>query len=843
VSFKDCISSVARQGRMSQEVMRNLHIRHDELISQGLSPDQVRARMIQEMQAEVTEEMRRGLLMETKKIGLLNTVFSYRDARGRVAPHKALWMLIEHFGHMGSQMDVQNLMDTIVRRAQEELEGLLWEGRKGWITGELRRKGPEMVARMDNIARELFGQFTGDVKAKQIADAWTRMSEKLRLRFNEAGGLIGKLKDWGLPQRHNAEAIQNAGGHPPGSKAAKDYWIQYTFARLDRERMVNVLTGIRMTDKELAESLSHVFDTIVSEGRNKLEPSYAPQGKGALYKQHADHRFLHFKDADSWLDYQKTFGEGDVFGSMMSHIRMMGRDIAAMETLGPNPDAMLNLLKQEVLKSEGRNDEVNKAFHKLDGMWAHYRGEANVPVSSKWAKIMAAGRNWISATSLGSAAITALSDHATDAVTRAYVGLPVTRAFTGWLQQMGPNAERHAARNGVILSSAMSTVFEEARFFGATSARTWTGYINDRVLSLSGLNAMTEGRKAAFGLDFQATAADLARFTWNEMGNQGGLAAAFRRTLERHGFDAASWDLIRVADQEQPSVGDGFVGPAGLEGTGFLRAQEIEKVAGRELADRYHAMVLREMRRAVVESTLGSRAAIVGTNQPGTLAGELLKSGGQFKSFGVGFMMLHGERVFRELVGGNKARGAIYAGALLSTATLFGGLALQLKEIANGRDPRRVDLDKKGLKFWGAALLQGGGLGIYGDFLFADVNRFGGGLAVTVAGPMVDKVGNVLKLTTGNLIEFAQGEERTNFGRELSQFIRGNTPGLSSWWFAREAYNRILMDQLQYMMDSDAHTSFRRQMQRRRTDYRQDFFWRPGESEPRRGPDFGAMFP
>ena len=26
--------------------------------------------------------------------------------------------------------------------------------------------------------------------------------------------------------------------------------------------------------------------------------------------------------------------------------------------------------------------------------------------------------------------------------------------------------------------------------------------------------------------------------------------------------------------------------------------------------------------------------------------------------------------------------------------------------------------------FWGAAFLQGGGMGLYGDFLFADLNRY-----------------------------------------------------------------------------------------------------------------------
>jgi hypothetical protein len=77
----------------------------------------------------------------------------------------------------------------------------------------------------------------------------------------------------------------------------------------------------------------------------------------------------------------------------------------------------------------------------------------------------------------------------------------------------------------------------------------------------------------------------------------------------------------------------------------------------------------------------------------------------QFKSFGVAVVMLHGGRVAEEIGAGRGAKGARYAGALLITSGLLGGLSLQLKELAGGRDPR--DMESAG--FWGSALLQGGG--------------------------------------------------------------------------------------------------------------------------------------
>jgi hypothetical protein len=55
---------------------------------------------------------------------------------------------------------------------------------------------------------------------------------------------------------------------------------------------------------------------------------------------------------------------------------------------------------------------------------------------------------------------------------------------------------------------------------------------------------------------------------------------------------------------------------------------------------------------------------------------------------------------------GAKAKGRYFADLILST-TLMGALAMQLKEMAKGRDPRPMT----DAEFWGAAMLQGGGLG------------------------------------------------------------------------------------------------------------------------------------
>jgi hypothetical protein len=242
-------------------------------------------------------------------------------------------------------------------------------------------------------------------------------------------------------------------------------------------------------------------------------------------------------------------------------------------------------------------------------------------------------------------------------------------------------------------------------------------------------------------------------------------------------------------------------------------------------------MILRETRYAVPEGFVRSQTVLT-TGRPGTFMGELTRNFAQFKSFSVAVVMLHGGQVMREVAGGNKARGAKYAGGILIGGTLLGALALQLKELAAGRDPRDMDNEA----FWGAALLQSGGLGIYGDFIVAGVNRFGGGLTGTIAGPLVGRVDQLRNRTVGNAMQAAEGDQ-TNLGREAVQTLREWTPG-GSLWYVKTAYNRILLDQLQSLVDPEAKKAWRRQQQMRKRDFGNEFWWAPGKARPDRAPAF-----
>ena len=160
---------------------------------------------------------------------------------------------------------------------------------------------------------------------------------------------------------------------------------------------------------------------------------------------------------------------------------------------------------------------------------------------------------------------------------------------------------------------------------------------------------------------------------------------------------------------------------------------------------------------------------------------------------------------------------------------------MQLKEVAKGRDPRPMDDPA----FWGAAVFQGGGLGIFGDFFSSSTSRAGGGLQETLAGPTVGLVADVGRALFSNADRVAQGKAPL-IGRDAVNLARRYTPG-SSLWYGRLALDRLVWDQLQDMLDPEARTLWRRQERKARRDRGNAAWWRKGETAPDRAPTFSSL--
>lgn len=699
----------------------------------------------------------------------------------------------------------------------------------------LQRAGKDKAS-MRNVVRATFGQKTADESANQVGEVISRALDNLRQRANLAGADIDNFQDFGLPQTHDRAAL---------ARVSEREWIDYIMPRLNRKRMLNFDTRQPMTDEELRNFLSASYTNIVTDGLADVRPGQAFKVKRSIANRLSASRRLHFLGPDEWLEYQGTFGAPDIFTHITNHVRGMATDIAAMEVLGPNPDATVDFMKQVVGSVKGRaavRETGREAVGRIEGLlgfdarferlYAVVTKSYLTPENEFWANLLGGVRNVLTSTFLGSSFLSAITDVGFSSVTAAYNGLSSTRLIRRQLKTFSTASasdRRAALRAGLTVDSWVSSAGPLQRFVGESIGPEWTERFADFVLRASFLSPWTDAGRIAFGNEL------LFNFT-DQVGRRfSKLDDLSKRTLQRHGITAADWEVIRKTPlAEDPDTGLRMLRPQDIISADLLGESERRRTLS--LASRFHGMVLTESKFAIPETTGKARALLTGGAAPGSVVGEVARNTALFKSFPATVVMTHlmGRGFFNTELG-NTGKFKYLAHMIVAT-TALGGLAIQLKDISRGRDPRNM----RSAEFLGAALLQGGGIGILGDFLFADVNRFGGGLATTIAGPVVGLGQDLLRLTIGNILELGSEGEAKSFGPELIRFLRAMTPG-QNLWYTRLAMERLVWDEMLKATDPQYSQRFRRIRRKARKEFGADFFSRPGQGViPQRAPDLST---
>lgn len=679
---------------------------------------------------------------------------------------------------------------------------------------------PKEAEALNDVIRALHGQDVSDVRARTAAQAIGEAFEQLRQRFNQAGGDIRRLDGWGLTHRHDPLKVRGA---------TREQWIADVMPALDRAKMLDDRTGAPLTDDRLTTLLTETYERIRTNGLTG-DASAVARGNGKLGNQRQEHRFLHFRDGDAWLAYNSTYGAAEnPFVAITGHISGMAKDIAMMERLGPNPDATIRFLLDGADKAEAQSGKrivgsvqgYARGRAMVENLWRYIKGDINVPVLPESRagyyvlRTVQGTRNLLTSAMLGSAPLSAISDVHTGAMARGFYGLPEAKVLGGYLKQLNPasDADRKlAVRLGAGMHDAAQSMTSIARFYGEAHGPGWTQVLADSVLRVSGLNKFTEAGQNAFVLDLLGSLGDVRDREW------AALPEGLRTAMERNGIENYDWQHIRGAAPIEAN-GATYIDPTAINDRG--------------VSDRLMNMVLRGRSAAVQESSATSRALATGGTQAGTFFGEVLRNSVQFKGFAIALMLKQG-RMMAALPPGKRA---LYGAQFVIGMTMFGAAAIQLREIAKGRDPRPMDDSE----FWGDALMQGGGLGIAGDLIGTFTNDRIGGPASFLGGPMVALADDLRKAGFMAL----PGEERqdgtrraANPGGAAVMLAKRYTPG-TSLWYARAAFERTIID----LLDENANPEFaagRARQARAAKENKQGYWWAPGDRMPSRTPSLST---
>ncbi len=398
----------------------------------------------------------------------------------------------------------------------------------------------EDEASVRDLVYEMRGQDTGNVRAKKGAKAWAGVTELLRQRFNDAGGDIGYLENWGIPQHHSMEKV---------GKVSQDKWISDVIGKLDRKYYIKD-DGQLMSDAELKTFLGEAYNTIATGGLNKLSDT-GMRISGARSNRGNASRQIHFKDADSYLEYQREYGDRSLWEVMVGHLEGISKDIALVETYGPNPDHVFRSILDEVTAEQAtanpeRTGRIKRLANSTENLYNFIAGKTQPianPHIARWSDNI---RNWMVASRLGSALLASFSDLGTMYMSAKVANIPMNRLFMNQLEAMNP-ANRtelaRARRAGLAMESLLGSVNRWAMDNMGPSVSRWAA---TAVMRASGLTAWTDAHKRAYGVTMMGSLGEVV----SRAPDLRSLDDSDFRILKSKGITEQDFSVWKLAQQE-----------------------------------------------------------------------------------------------------------------------------------------------------------------------------------------------------------------------------------------------------------------------------------------------------
>ena len=674
-------------------------------------------------------------------------------------------------------------------------------------------------AQLRNVVRELHGESTGDLPAIAISDAVRTAFEDLRLLFNEAGGLIGKLENWGLPHGHNARAIRQAG---------YDAWASATRGRLDWSKMEDHLTGRPLAEPGAVppievqnDILRETFDNI-AYGKESREAVYGRSDGESLALRRSHERTLPFRSADDWIEYNKKFGTGDPFATIIGHVHRMARDIAMIREFGPNPALGMDYRAQLAMGRAREMGDVQLA-RRIEGNAAHAKRMMNIlngslvpagPFQEAAALFMSTTRHVLTAAFLDRAVISAISDTNSMRMAAASIGMNPGNVLSRHVRLMADGMSRdEALRAGWIADTLADPGLALARFQSEVPPAELAERLSSGVLRIQGLSHWTDTARIAFQMEMAGHFASQAGRKLADVDEP------LRGLLRDKGIAESEWAAFTNPETFfNAANGATFASPIY-----WRQATDMPRAEADDLFLRLQSIVEEQTEFAVPTNSTWARAFVEGAMPPGSIGYELAKSGLMFKSFTMTFTVNQYRRMMSLP---NWPSRASYAANMAAGATVMGAIALQITDLVSGRDPS----DMTTPEFWATAALKGGAFGLLGDVAGSAERPFGG-LPAYAAGPVLSAGQDAWGLIFGNALNLATGKE-THFARDGVRALDRYAPG-ADLPVLGAALDRMFSDQLLILLDPDAADAVERASRRKARD-----FWLPGEITPSRLPDF-----
>lgn len=647
-----------------------------------------------------------------------------------------------------------------------------------------------------------------DPAAVRIGDVVHQFQEISRNLANKEGANIGKYAGYIMRATHDTVKIA----------AAPAEWKRVANQTFDLPRMLAELDYANSD-----EMLDALYKGLASGLHLKAETPgpMRKKGLGSLGNKLAKERVIHYKDADSFMAYNRAFGSRGLREGVVSGLEQSARSIGLLQTLGTNPAAMLDSLDDklalELKKKNPSSDQVKRFRADIEAAKNRLKevdGSLDIPGNSTLAKYSQSVRTLQTLSSLGGSVLSSFADVGLFIVSARHNGINVFQAADAAIRGIfrGRNAVERAE-----LASSLGVVFESL-----------AGKMSSRFsLDEGGRGALSSLQQTYFKLNLQQWWTDGLRFAGAEMLSHhlafqagkkwGDLDPRLARTLGLYGLDEKGWNVARKSVQTAAD-GKAFITPDAIQDEG------VQSALRAYFTDQNSYLLL--------SPDSETRYLTKAGTQKGTAAGELIRFMTQFKSYTIAFTQ---RMIGRELIGnidpnvrgvGVLAKAAVNGQALIGMTqlvlmtTLFGYLAMSMKDLIKGKTPRDPSDPKTAL----AAMQQGGGLGIMGDFLFGQQNRMGGGFIGTLAGPTAGDLENLAQIYFSARESALDPKKKAQLGDDLWRLTYTNLPG-NNLFYVKPMLDYLLLWNLQETLNPGAM----QRMEKRAKEQGQEYFISPSQ--------------
>ena len=642
----------------------------------------------------------------------------------------------------------------------------------GAFISDLTRSGHHKILTSKQFERELFEiswklDLEQDVSGYpkdvvETAKIMNKHTENMRKEANAAGADIGKLGGRLIKQTHDARKIK---------KATQKEWVEFIQTKIDWDKTMPDLP-IDQQSRVLSELyLDFSTNTHVS---SRAPVSTGLKGVGNIGKSLSHSRVLHFKDGSDAFDYHEKFGTGSISDVFMSSFLRMGESTALMKFFGPNAhttiDNVYNRLLAKVKKDNPENaqklmtDLKNKKIFADRAIIPNLDGSARQVQNHMAASVFAGVRFSQIASKLGLATVSGFTDIPLYGAELSYQGgsfmSGVGQAISGLARGIGKSrsADQLQVLSEINVMAQGLAENVSPRYDMADPAPGTIQKLTATFMKLNALQWWTDNLRTTFAL------ASSHRLGLNMNTSHAGLNPELSRALGLFGINSNKWNTIRKGSMTEAdgkmylttesvrnlddSVISDYLADIGVESTN----SQINR-ARNEMADELGMYYEDRAAHAVIEGDAKTKAWLMQGSKPGTPVGELLRTVMLFKSFPTAVLQ---KVVGRELYGRSETRSLVDAlkngngemtglARVIVSTTIAGYIAMETKNLLKGKTPRDITDTDNLPKIALESMLQGGALGIYGDFLFGDMrSRYGQGPIPTAMGPIVGAGNDVL---------------------------------------------------------------------------------------------------